>query len=221
VTGAQKLTVEVWSDIVCPFCYVGKRNLERALADRPDRQHIEVRWRSFELDPGMPAEAVPADQELARRRGLTLDEARAMHEVTERQGAELGIPFDFRRALRGSTFDAHRVLHMAEAHSLQDAVNERLMAAYFTEGGAISDRATLADLAAECGLDGSEVRAMLESDRYAADVRADEQEAAALGINAVPFFVIDRRYALAGAHPPEVLSQTIERTFADRATTLS
>jgi predicted DsbA family dithiol-disulfide isomerase len=95
------------------------------------------------------------------------------------------------------------------------------MAAYFTEGGAISDRATLADLAAECGLDGSEVRAMLEGDRYAADVRADEQEAAALGINAVPFFVIDRRYALAGAHPPEVLNQAIERTFADRATAVS
>src|SRR6476646_10473248 len=103
------MTIEVWSDVVCSWCYMGKRQLERALERFPHREQVELRWRSFELDPTIAADAGSADEELARRRGISLDEARAMHEQTERQGAELGIPFDFRRARRGNTFDAHRV----------------------------------------------------------------------------------------------------------------
>jgi predicted DsbA family dithiol-disulfide isomerase len=146
-----------------------------------------------------------------------MEQARRMHEETEERGRALGIAFDFRRARRGNTFDAHRVIQMARDHGVQDAVNKRLMAAYFSEGGAIGDRATLADAAGTAGLDRSAVAEMLESDRYAADVRSDEREAAALGITAVPFFVLDRRYGVEGAQPAEVLLEAMRTALADRA----
>jgi predicted DsbA family dithiol-disulfide isomerase len=206
-------TVEVWADIVCSWCYVGKRHLDSALAGLPDGA-VEVRWRSFELDPSIPADAGPADEELARRRGLTLAEARTMHEDTERMGAEMGIRFDFARARRGNTFDAHRVLHMAQAERCQAAVLDRLLAAYFAEGEPIGDRAALARVAGSAGLDVGAVAEMLSGDGYAADVRADEREAAELGITAVPFFVIDRRFGLPGAHPAETIRAAIAQARA-------
>jgi predicted DsbA family dithiol-disulfide isomerase len=216
-SGDTRLTLEIWSDVVCSWCYIGKRHLEQALAEIPERDEMAIRWRSFELDPSMAVDGGLADEELARRRGITLEDARAMHEVTERQGAELGIVFDFRRAHRGNTFDAHRVLHMAADHGVQEAVKERLLATYFTEGGAIGDRETVTVAAAQGGLDRAAVAAMLESERYADEVRADEREAAELGISAVPFFVIDRRYGLAGAQPPAILVAALHRALADRS----
>ncbi len=210
------MLIEVWSDVVCSWCYQGKRHLERALAEFPERDRVAIRWRSFELDPTIAADVGLADEELARRRNISLEEARAMHEVTEQQGLELGIPFDFSRARRGNTFSAHRALQMAHQHGVQDAVNERLMATYFCEGGAIGDPATVAAAAGQAGLDEAAVAEMLAGEGFVADVRADEQEAQALGISAVPFFVIDRRYGIAGAHPAPVLLQAIEQAWAER-----
>lgn len=204
------ITLEIWADIVCSWCYVGKRHLETALEGIP-ADDVELVWRSFELDPTLPAEAGSADEELARRRGLTLAEARAMHEETERMGAEIGIRFDFARARRGNTFDAHRVLHMAHAEGRQVEVMDRLLAGYFGEGEPIGDRVALARIAGGGGLDRAAVGAMLAGDEYAADVRGDEREAGALGITAVPFFVVDRRFGLAGAHPAETLRAAIEQ----------
>ena len=209
-------TLEIWADIVCSWCYVGKRHLESALEGFGE-DDVEIVWRSFELDPTLPADAGSADEELARRRGLTLAEARAMHEETERMGAEIGIRFDFARARRGNTFDAHRVLHMARAEGRQTPVLDRLLAAYFAEGEPIGDRVALARVAGSAGLDPEAVSAMLESDAHAADVRAEEHEAAALGITAVPFFVIDRRFGLAGAQPPEVLGEGLRRAWEAQA----
>jgi predicted DsbA family dithiol-disulfide isomerase len=203
-------TIEVWADIVCSWCYVGKRHLETALQEFAEGS-VDVCWRSFELDPAIAADAGSADEELARRRSLTLPEARAMHEETERMGAEIGIRFDFARARRGNTFDAHRVLHMAQAEGRQAGMMDRLLAAYFSEGEPIGDRDALARVAGAAGLDAAAVGAVLAGDDYAADVRADEREAAELGISAVPFFVIDRRFGLAGAHPAETLRQAIEQ----------
>jgi predicted DsbA family dithiol-disulfide isomerase len=207
---SRPTTLEIWADIVCSWCYVGKRHLEAAVGGLAE-DDVEIVWRSFELDPTLPADAGSADEELARRRGLTLAEARAMHEETEHMGAEMGIHFDFARARRGNTFDAHRVLHMAHAEGRQAAAMDRLLAAYFSEGEPIGDRAALARVAGGAGLDPAAVGAMLAGDAYAADVRADEREAAALGITAVPFFVIDRRFGLAGAHPAETLRAAIEQ----------
>jgi predicted DsbA family dithiol-disulfide isomerase len=211
-------TLEIWADIVCSWCYVGKRHLETALEGFGE-DDVEIVWRSFELDPALPADAGSADEELARRRGLTLAEARAMHEETERMGAEIGIRFDFARARRGNTFDAHRVLHMARAEGRQTPVLDRLLAAYFAEGEPIGDRAAQARVAGSAGLDSEAVSAMLESDAHAADVRAEEREAAALGITAVPFFVIDRRYGLAGAHPAETLREAIAQARVNSEST--
>ena len=206
-------TIEIWADIVCSWCYVGKRHLETAL-EGFGADDVDVVWRSFELDPTLPADAGSADEELARRRGLTLPEARAMHEETERMGAGIGIRFDFARARRGNTFDAHRVLHMARAEGRQTAVLDRLLAAYFAEGEPIGDRDALARVAESGGLDHEAVSEMLAGDAYAADVRADEREAAALGITAVPFFVIDRRFGLAGAHPAKTIRDAIVQARA-------
>jgi predicted DsbA family dithiol-disulfide isomerase len=200
-------TIEIWADIVCSWCYVGKRHLETALEGVGEE--VQVVWRSFELDPTLPADAGSADEELARRRGVTLPEARAMHEETERMGEGMGIRFDFARARRGNTFDAHRVLHMAQAEGRGTAVLDRLLAGYFAGGEPIGDRDALARIAGSGGLDPPAVSAMLAGDAYAADVRADEREAAALGITAVPFFVIDRRFGLAGAHPAETIREAI------------
>jgi predicted DsbA family dithiol-disulfide isomerase len=211
------VTVEVWSDVVCSWCYVGKRHLDTALSGLPGGEEVEVRWRSFELDPTLPADAGGADEELARRRGVSLAEARAMHEEIERMGADLGIRFDFARARRGNTFDAHRLLHMARAQGREHEMVARLMAAYFAEGVPIGDRTALAEVAVSAGLDGDAVTRMLDGDGYAADVRADEHEAAALGITAVPFFVLDRRYGLPGAHPPETIRSAIDRARAEAA----
>jgi predicted DsbA family dithiol-disulfide isomerase len=208
---APALTLEIWSDVVCSWCYVGKRYLEQALEQVPDRELIDVRWRSFELDPTIPVDAGSADEELARRRGISLEEARSMHEETERMGAEIGLTFDFARARRGNTFDAHRVLHMAHAAGVQDAVADRLMSAYFGEGEPIGDPAALAAAAGRGGLDPAAVSAMLAGDDYVMDVRADENDALELGISSVPFFVFNRRYGLAGAHPPDAIVETVER----------
>jgi predicted DsbA family dithiol-disulfide isomerase len=218
--GPAQMIVEVWSDVVCSWCYIGKRQLERALGAFPHAAGVAVRWRSFELDPSLPADAGSADEELARRRGIGLAEARAMHEETERRGAELGIAFDFRRARRGNTFDAHRVLHMAFEQGCQPAVAEALMAAYFSEGEPIGDRAALARVAGRAGLDGDAVAAMLASERHAEEVRADEAQAAGFGITGVPFFVLDRRYALAGAQPADVLGEALQLAWAGRGDAL-
>ena len=180
---APALMLEIWSDVVCSWCYVGKRYLEQALEQVPDRELIDLRWRSFELDPTLPADAGSADEELARRRGISLEEARTMHEETERMGAEMGLTFDFARARRGNTFDAHRVLHMAHAAGVQNAVQDRLMSAYFGEGEPIGDPAALAAAAGRGGLDPAAVSAMLAGDDYVMDVRTDETDALELGIS--------------------------------------
>jgi len=209
--------VEIWSDIACPWCYVGKRRFEAALASFEHRDEVRVTWRSFELDPSAPA-AREGDgaEHLARKYGTSREQALAMHERMTATAAEDGLDFRFDLARGGNTFDAHRLVHLAEAHGLQDAMKERLMRAYLTEGELMSDHATLERLAVEAGLPADEVRDMLATDRFAAEVREDERTATSLGISAVPFFVVDRRIGAAGAQPPEVLGELLRRAWADR-----
>ena len=197
--------VEIWSDIACPWCYVGKRRFEAALAGFEGREDVEVTWRSFELDPGAPrVRAVDAATHLADKYGTSREQAEAMHENLAQLGAQDGLELRFDRVRGGNTFDAHRLVHHAAGHGRQDAMLERLMRAYFTEGGAIGEPATLERLATEAGVDAAEV---IAGDAYADAVRADERTAAALGITAVPFFVVDRRLAVAGAQPADVLGE--------------
>ncbi len=218
------MKVEIWSDVVCPWCHIGKRRFEAALERFPHRDSVEVEWKSFELDPGavsapagQPAGATEYAERLAAKYGTSLLGAQQMTDTMTVQAAAEGLDFRFDRAVRANTFDAHQVIHLAGLRGIQDAVKERLLRAYFTEGEAVGDRQTLVRLAGEAGLDPDEVRAALEEQRHAGDVRADEAEAAALGISGVPFFVVDRKYGVSGAQPAEALLSVLERAWAERS----
>jgi len=209
--------VEIWSDIACPWCYVGKRRFEAALAAFEHRDEVTVTWRSFELDPAAPRErGGDRAAHLAEKYGVTVERAIEMQDHMTRVAAGHGLEFRFDIARSGSTFDAHRLLHLAAGHGLQDAMKERLMRAYLTEGALIGDPEALERRGVEAGLPREAVLEVLASDRYAADVRADERTAAELGIHAVPFFVVDRALGASGAQPPEVLGEMLRRGWALR-----
>ncbi len=209
--------VEIWSDIACPWCYVGKRRFEAALAGFEHRDDVQVTWRSFELDPEAPAERPRSGAEhLAEKYGTSVEQAQAMNDRMTDVAAGEGLEFHFERARGGNTFDAHRLVHLAAAHGRQDAMEERLMRAYLTEGELISDAATLERLAGEVGLPADEVAALLAGDRFTDAVREDEQTGAALGISGVPFFVVDRAFGASGAQPPEVLGELLRRAWEAR-----
>jgi predicted DsbA family dithiol-disulfide isomerase len=214
----MSLTVEIWSDVVCPWCYIGKRRFEAALERFPHRDEVSVVWRSFELDPAAPlAQAGTAAERLAAKYGMTVERAAEMHAQMTELAAGEGLEYHLDRTRGGNTFAAHRLIHEAAAHGRQAAAQERLMRAYFTEGEPISDPETLARLIAEVGVDPAEARAAAFSDRHAEAVREDELLASRLGIQGVPFFVLDRRYGVSGAQPPDVLLAALERAWADRA----
>jgi predicted DsbA family dithiol-disulfide isomerase len=215
--GTSAVHVEIWSDIACPWCYVGKRRFEAALAGFEHRDDVQVTWRSFELDPAAPAERpVSGAEHLAEKYGSSVEQARGMQARMTEVAAGEGLAFDFDRARGGNTFDAHRLVHLAAEHGAQDAMKERLMRAYLTEGELISDAATLERLAADVGLPADEVGALLAGDRFTDAVRDDERTGAALGIGGVPFFVVDRAFGASGAQPPEVLGELLRRAWEAR-----
>ena len=210
------MRIEIWSDVVCPWCYIGKRNLEQALRGFQNAGDVEIEWKSFELDPYAPAQRPGTYVEhLSRKYGISPEEARVRLARVVSRGAGAGIEFRFDHARPGNTFDAHRLLHLAHAQGLQDELKERFFTATFTEGYPIGDRDTLVKLAADVGISEAEARRVLESHEYADDVRADEAEAVAIGVQGVPFFVFDRRYAVSGAQPPEVLLEVLERAWRE------
>jgi predicted DsbA family dithiol-disulfide isomerase len=210
------MKVEIWSDVVCPWCYVGKRRFETALASFEHRADVEVHWRSFELDPEAPAirEGDPV-QRLVDKYGMTRAQAIAGEARLTDMAAAEGLEFHLDKTRSGNTFDAHRLLHLAAEKGIQDAVKERFMLAYFTQSEPVGNPEALTRLAVDAGLDETDVKAVLTSDRYAADVTADEQQAAAYGISGVPFFVVDGRYGVSGAQPPDVLLQTMRTAYAE------
>jgi predicted DsbA family dithiol-disulfide isomerase len=210
------LSVEVFSDVVCPWCYIGKRRFEAALERFAHRDDVEVTWRSFELDPDAPADRQgPPAERLAEKYGVSLDEARAMNARVTETAAQDGLEYHLDLARGGNTFDAHRAIHLAAAHGLQAEAQERLMRAYFTEGEPIGDPETLVRLLAELGVDADEARAALAGDAYAEEVRADEELAVRMGVRGVPFFVLGRRYGVSGAQPAEALLAALEQAWEE------
>jgi predicted DsbA family dithiol-disulfide isomerase len=211
------MLVEIWSDIACPWCYVGRARFAAALARFEHREEVTVVWRSFELDPDAPAEREGSHAErIARKYGRTLEEVAEMDAQLTATAAADGLAIDFSRVRSGTTFDAHRLVHLAAAHGKQDPMKERLFRAYFSEGALISDHATLQALGTEVGLPADEVRELLLTERYAEEVRDDERTAHSAGISAVPCFVIDRKFGASGAQPPETLLEFLQHGWAQR-----
>ena len=212
------MKVEIWSDVVCPWCYVGKRRFEKALAQFPQRDQIELVWRSFELDPSAgpsPAEGGQQAKLLAEKYGRSLAEAQGMLDSMTATAATEGLDFRFDLNRSGNTFDAHRLLHLALAHGVQDQLKERLDHATFSEGSPVSDHSALRGLALEVGLPVDEVDAVLSSDQFADAVLADSEQARAYGITGVPFFVVDGKYGISGAQPSEVVLQTLTQAWSE------
>lgn len=219
------MRIDIWSDVICPYCWIGKRHLEKALAtfreEHPDVP-VDVVWRAYELDPGAPVltgsdRTETAAEMLSRKYGMTLAEAEAAQEQMAASFAELGLSFDWRSARICSTFDSHRLAAMAAEHGVADEVDEALRRAHFSEGRAISDPAVLRDIAAEAGLPVAEVDRVLHGDAYSEDVRRDIEAARRIGVRGVPFFVFDSRLAVSGAQPVEVFTQALEQAVgADR-----
>ena len=209
------MKVEIWSDVACPFCYIGKRRFETALQQFAHRDAVEVIWRSFQLDP--EAKHVPGQSiltHLAERKGWSLEQARAATAQVTAMAQGEGLVYDFERQIPANTFDAHRLSHLAARHGRQDAAEERLFAAYFMEGKDIADRAVLEQLGSDLGLETTEVRTMLESDDYTMDVQADITEAGAIGVRGVPFFVFNRQYAVSGAQASDGFLQALQQSWA-------
>ena len=214
------LRIDVWSDIACPWCYVGKRRLEAALAKFEHADDVELVWRAFELDPSAPSKLDPDTSyaaRLAKKYGATVEQAEGMiAQMTETAAAD-GLDFRFDRIQPGNTFDAHRLLHLAHERGVQDALKERFMRGYFTDGEPIGDPEALARMAGEAGLEVDEARAVLESDTHAEAVRADEAQARAYGITGVPCFVLAGKYAVVGAQPAEALVSVLDRAWRELA----
>ncbi|WP_433056869.1 DsbA family oxidoreductase [Dactylosporangium sp. CS-033363] len=206
------IQVEVWSDIVCPWCYIGKRRLERALANFKGDE-VSVEWRSFQLDPSTPTgDSRTVGESLAARKGMSMSQVKGMFAHVTGIAAEEGLAYDFDRARTANTLDAHRLLHFAKAHGRQGEVKERLMHAYFTEGADVGDHTVLASLAASAGLDEVAAKQALADGSYADEVQADIAQAREYGISGVPFFVFNQRLGVSGAQPLEVFQQALAQS---------
>jgi predicted DsbA family dithiol-disulfide isomerase len=209
------MQLEIWSDIMCPFCYMGKRNLEAALGRFPHAHEVQVLWRSYQLDPGLaPSPGTSIHEYLAKRKGMSRDWSVRVHAQVEKAAADVGLVYNFDTVVPANSFDAHRLAHLAHARGLQGLVQERLFAAYFTEGRDLGDKRTLIALGAEAGLVAAETEAMLAEGTFADEVRQDCREADALGAEGVPFFVIDRRYGFTGAQPSAQVLDFLTRAWS-------
>jgi predicted DsbA family dithiol-disulfide isomerase len=209
-------TVEIWSDIVCPFCYLGKRKFEEALAQFESKDQVRVVWKSFQLNPGVVTDTRNSVYEhLSRSKGITEDVARQMAEGVTIRAKEVGLNYDFDKAVVANTFKAHCLLHLAKEHSLQNVAKERLLKAYFIEGMNVDDLEILVKLGAEVGLNAQEIREKLASDAFRAEVEEDIDLAQRFGISGVPFFVFDRKYAVSGAQEVPVFLQTLKRSYGE------
>src|SRR5512146_1317644 len=205
------MQVEIWSDVICPWCYIGKRRFEQALAGFSQRESVQVIWRSFELDPNAPRRREGTLEEmLAKKYRVSLQEAAAMNARVTGLAREVGLEYRLDKARPGNTFDAHRLLHFADSKQLGDRATGRIMHGYFSEGLEVGDRAALARLAPEFGIAESEALAILESDDYSKEVRADEARAAAFGVTGVPFFLFDEKTAITGAQAVEAFAGALQ-----------
>ena len=210
------MRVEIWSDIACPWCYIGRRRFEKALRTFEHHEQVTVLWRSYQLDPNAPRDyAGNVNDLLTQRYGMSRAQAESTHARVTALAAAEGLEYHLEDAHPVNSMDAHRLLHLAAHHNLQGEMKERLQRAYFTEGLVVSDLPTLLRLAAEVGLDPGETRAMLESSALSDEVRADVARGEEFGVEGVPFFIFEERYAISGAQPAEVFASALQHTWDD------
>jgi predicted DsbA family dithiol-disulfide isomerase len=215
--GRNRMRVDIWSDVVCPWCYIGNGRFARALAGFEHRDEVEVVYRSFELDPSIPeGQATPILDLLAAKYGMSQAEARQAESRVVALAVAEGLDFTADRAM-GNTFDAHRLVHLGREHGLQERVLQRLYHAYFGEGRSVFDQEALVGLAADAGLDPGSARQALKDGSYGDAVRTDEAQARRLGINGVPFCVLDGKYGVSGAQPEETFAQALREAFQAQA----
>ncbi|MFD2936243.1 DsbA family oxidoreductase [Spirosoma flavum] len=210
------MDVEIWSDVMCPFCYIGKRKFENALNQFTHKDQVNVVWKSFQLNPDMKTEpGKNINQYLADVKGWSLDEAKGMNDRVTAMAHEVGLSYDFDKAVVANSWDAHRFIQLAKQHGLGDAAEERLFRAYFTEGRDTSNHVTLLELGTEIGLVAADIEQMLQSNQYAEAVSQDIYEAQQVGVRGVPFFVLNRRYAVSGAQQPETFLGALNTAWSE------
>jgi predicted DsbA family dithiol-disulfide isomerase len=210
------MKVEIWSDVMCPFCYIGKRRFEDALGKSIHKDEIEIEWKSFQLNPDMVTDpGININQYLAGVKGWSLEQAKEMNAHVTEMAAEAGLTYNFDKAVVANSFKAHRFTHLAKKHGLGDVAEEQLFKAYFTDGKNTDDINTLIELGTAIGLDAAEVKQTLESDAFAEEVKFDIYESQQLGVRGVPFFVLDRKYGVSGAQSVPVFEETIEKAFTE------
>ncbi|HEY9358297.1 MAG TPA: DsbA family oxidoreductase [Arthrobacter sp.] len=210
------MKIEIWSDVACPWCYIGKRRFEAALAEFPHRDSVEVQWRSYQLDPNLPEHYDGTELDyLSTRKGLAPQQVTQMFDHVAEQARGEGLDYRFDKVVVANSFTAHRLIHLAAAHGQQDAAKERLLSDHFEHGKDIGSREYLTDLGKDLGLDAAAVAELFSTDKYAADVRSDFEEARALGISGVPFFVIDRKFGLSGAQPSETFTAALNQAWQE------
>lgn len=212
------MKIEIWSDVVCPFCYIGKRKLEKALAKFPQKEAIEIEWKSFQLNPDQKTNPdISTLEYLAESKGWSLEQAREISAQVSQMAETEGLTFDFEHAVVANTKNAHRLIHLAKASGKGGEMKERLLKAYFTEGLNIDDSGTLISLGKEIGLEEENIKKLLESNQYEDAVDQDIYESRLIGVKGVPFFVLDRRFGISGAQPDEVFTQTLEKAWTEFA----
>lgn len=213
----KKMKVEIWSDIMCPFCYIGKRHYEKALEQFANAKDVEVEWHSFQLDPSLPkpASKLSPYEYLAQRKGMSIEQSRAMHQNVINMAKAAGLHYDFDKAVVANSFDAHRLIQFAKTKGLGDEAEERLFKAYFTEGKDMCDAETLQLLAKEIGLNENEAREVIAGNAFSAEVKKDIDVASQIGVTGVPFFVFDRKYAVSGAQPSASFLNVLQKSFED------
>ncbi|MET0461688.1 MAG: DsbA family oxidoreductase [Chitinophagaceae bacterium] len=210
------MKIEIWSDIMCPFCYIGKRHFEKALETFSGKDDVQVEWKSFQLNPDMKTEPGKSlDQYLAEHKGWSIEQAKQAHQYVTGMAAKAGLTYDMDRAVVANSFDAHRLIQLAKASGRGDEMEERLFKAYFTEGKNIGDHATLADLAADAGLDRDRAEEVLKGHDFAEAVDRDIYEAQQIRVSGVPFFVLNNRYAVSGAQPAEAFAGALDQAWKE------
>ena len=213
------MKIEIWSDFACPFCYIGKRNFEKALSEFEGQSEVQVQWKSFQLMPDAPIDmGVDIHDMLAKKYGRSRQWAEKMNENVTGMAQEAGLAFHMEKMIPTNTFDAHRLAHLAAKHGLEDQAEEELFAAFFTEGRHLGKKETLEEIGREIGLKESEVASALDSGDFAEEVRKEIEDGISIGLQGVPFFVIDRKYAFSGAQPPDVFLKILRKAKEEART---